>query len=61
MVTPATGALAQPGDASSIAAALLAALELARKPETRDACREFAIPYDWRTGLAPSLEELYAA
>ncbi len=61
MVTPATGALAEPGDASSIARALLTAIDLARRPETRDACREFAVPYDWRTGLAPRLEELYEA
>lgn len=59
MVTPATGALAEPGDPRSVADAVLAALELAARPETRDACRSFARPFDWRDGLAPQLERLY--
>jgi glycosyltransferase involved in cell wall biosynthesis len=60
LVTPATGALAEPGNAQSVADALRIALDLARRPETREACRDFALPYDWRTGLAPRLEALYA-
>jgi phosphatidylinositol alpha-mannosyltransferase len=59
LVTPETGALANPGDPRSVADAVLTTLDLAGRPSTRDACREFALPYDWRTGLAPRLEGLY--
>jgi phosphatidylinositol alpha-mannosyltransferase len=61
LVTPGvTGAVCQPGDPSSLAAACLESIELARKPETVDACRDFARPYDWLTGLAPRYERYYA-
>jgi glycosyltransferase involved in cell wall biosynthesis len=61
LVTPGvTGALCEAGDASSLAAACLQSIELARKPETVDACRDFARPYDWLTGLAPRYERYYA-
>jgi phosphatidylinositol alpha-mannosyltransferase len=48
-----TGALCQPGDASSVASACLRALELARAPGIADVCRESVRPYDWMTGVAP--------
>ncbi len=60
LVTPETGALSEPEDPASLAEALRAALDLARRPETVDACREFARHFDWDEGLAPLLERLYA-
>jgi phosphatidylinositol alpha-mannosyltransferase len=55
-----TGALCEPDDAESLAAACLQAFELARRPETAEACRQSAEPYDWLTGLAPRYERYYA-
>jgi len=55
-----TGALCEPEDAQSTADALLRSIDLARRPETVEACRESARPYDWDTGIAPLLEDLYA-
>jgi phosphatidyl-myo-inositol alpha-mannosyltransferase len=60
LVTPATGAVTEAGNPSSLASALLEAIELARKPATIEACRRSAEPYDWDTGVAPLLDELYA-
>jgi phosphatidylinositol alpha-mannosyltransferase len=60
LVTPAVGALAEPGDAASLADACARALALAREPDIVDRCRHAAAPYDWETGLAPHLERLYA-
>jgi phosphatidylinositol alpha-mannosyltransferase len=60
LVTPATGALAAPLDAGSLADACACALELSGRPGVGEACRESAAPYDWRTSLAPRLETLYA-
>jgi glycosyltransferase involved in cell wall biosynthesis len=61
LVTPGlTGSLCEPGDPVSLAAACLESIELARKPETTEACREFARPYDWLTGLAPRYERYYS-
>ena len=55
-----TGALCQPGDPAEPGRACLEALELARRPETVDACRASAEPFDWDKGLAPLCERLYA-
>lgn len=60
LVTPSTGAVARAGDAASLADALLRALDLATDPATAAACRASAEPYDWDTGIAPLLEDLYA-
>ena len=59
LVTPATGASSVAGDPESLARALLAAVDLARRPETAEACRRSVEPYDWDTGIAPLLEGLY--
>jgi phosphatidylinositol alpha-mannosyltransferase len=60
LVTPGiTGSLCQAGDAGSVASACLQTIELARLPATVEACREFAAPYDWLTGLAPRYERYY--
>jgi glycosyltransferase involved in cell wall biosynthesis len=56
----ATGELCAPGDAASLAAACLRGFELARRPETVNACRSSAEPFDWDRGLAPLVERLYA-
>jgi phosphatidylinositol alpha-mannosyltransferase len=61
LVTPGvTGTLCEPGDPVSVASACLQSIELARSSSTVDACREFAKPYDWLTGLAPRYERYYA-
>jgi glycosyltransferase involved in cell wall biosynthesis len=60
LVGAATGALCEPDDPASLAAACLRAFELARRPETVDACRRSAEPYDWLTALAPRYERYYA-
>jgi phosphatidylinositol alpha-mannosyltransferase len=59
LVTPRTGAVAQPGDPDSLAGALRHALALAQKPETAGYCRQFASQYDWDDCIAPLLEQLY--
>lgn len=59
LVTPATGAVSVAGDSSSLADALHRAIDLARDDATVQACRDAAAPYDWDTGIAPFLEELY--
>jgi phosphatidylinositol alpha-mannosyltransferase len=59
LVTPATGALCEPDDPASLAEACLRAFELARHPETTEACRASAEPYDWLTRLAPRYEHYY--
>jgi hypothetical protein len=35
-------------------------LELARNGDAVAACRDSVAQYDWRTGIAPLLERLYA-
>lgn len=60
LVSPTTGVVAEAGDVASLAAALLRALDLAADPATAAACRAAAEPYDWDTGIAPLLEDLYA-
>ena len=59
LVTPATGAIAQPKDPASLAIALRRGLELATKPETSRLCRDFAKEYDWDEAIAPLLERIY--
>ncbi|MGH2727683.1 MAG: glycosyltransferase, partial [Actinomycetota bacterium] len=58
LVTPDTGATAS-ADAFSLAAALGQAIELARDPRTRDACRAAAEPHDWQRGIVPRMESIY--
>ncbi len=58
-VTAATGSLCAPGDAISLAEAILRTLGLARRPGTVAACRAQASKYDWDAAIAPLLEELY--
>lgn len=60
-VTPETGAVAAPGDPQSLAKALKTAIDLARRPETSEHCRDFAMKFDWDASIAPLLERLYAA
>jgi phosphatidylinositol alpha-mannosyltransferase len=60
LVTDATGAIARLADAHSLADALAAAIELARRDGIADHCRERASGYDWDTAIAPFLEKLYS-
>jgi phosphatidyl-myo-inositol alpha-mannosyltransferase len=55
----ATGTLCEPFDATSLAAACVRALELARQPATAATCRAGARRFDWRAGVAPWVERLY--
>jgi glycosyltransferase involved in cell wall biosynthesis len=54
-----TGELCEPNDPAGLADACLRAFELSRRPETVEACRSSAEPYDWDRGLAPLCERLY--
>lgn len=54
------GELCPPGDPQALARACLRAFELTRRPNTVEACRTSAEPYDWDRGLAPLVERLYA-
>lgn len=54
-----TGEICEPGDPESLAEACLRAFALARHPQTVEACRESARPFDWDEGLAPWCEALY--
>ncbi len=54
-----TGALCRHGDAASVAAACLEAIDLARRPGTAAACRASAAPYDWTTSIAPRCVDMY--
>lgn len=56
LADPRTGVLSTPGDADSLAAAILAATELAHDPETAGRCREVALRYDWDQVLPMVLE-----
>jgi phosphatidylinositol alpha-mannosyltransferase len=61
LVTPGrTGQICPPQDPPALAAALLEGLELARQPETVEACRATAARFDWDGALAPQCEALYA-
>lgn len=59
LVTPATGTIAQPRNAASLADALRRGLALATDPATAQRCRDFAGNYDWDERIAPLLERLY--
>jgi glycosyltransferase involved in cell wall biosynthesis len=59
LVTPATGAIAEPDNPASLAEALKRGIELAKRPETPQLCREFARQFDWDGSVAPLLEDLY--
>jgi phosphatidylinositol alpha-mannosyltransferase len=62
LVTPGrTGYLSPPDDPVALAEALLQGLELSHRPGVADDCRASARPYDWKTGVAPLLEELYTS
>ncbi|MHB8465900.1 MAG: glycosyltransferase family 4 protein [Acidimicrobiales bacterium] len=58
LVTPDVGALAA-ASADGLADACEAALQLAARPQTADACRSAASAHDWRTGVVPALEAAY--
>jgi D-inositol-3-phosphate glycosyltransferase len=61
LVTPGeTGALCDPEDVESVASALCAAIEIARRSTTVDACRSSAATWDWDTVIAPGYEGIYA-
>ena len=53
-----TGEVCAPGDPDDLARACLRAFELARRPETVEACRASAGPFDWDGGIAPLVERL---
>lgn len=55
-----TGELSAPGDPEELARACLRAFDLARRPETAQACRVSASRFDWDAGLAPLAERIYA-
>jgi phosphatidylinositol alpha-mannosyltransferase len=60
LVTPGvTGALCEFGDPPSIARACIDAIRLARDASTEQACRASALPYDWKTAIAPRCLALY--
>lgn len=58
IVTDGTGVRAQ-ATAASVAAAVRAALQLSRQPDTAERCRAVGAQYDWRTAVVPRLEEVY--
>lgn len=55
-----TGMLCDPDDVASVASAVAGALDLASRSETVEACRASVMRFDWRTGIAPELERIYA-
>lgn len=59
LVSPSTGAIAQPHDPESLAEALKRALELANRPETVAECRRSAQQFDWESSIVPLLERVY--
>jgi glycosyltransferase involved in cell wall biosynthesis len=59
LVTPATGRVFPLGDRDELAAALLAATELATDPESPARCRANAGRWDWSTAVGPAHERLY--
>jgi phosphatidyl-myo-inositol alpha-mannosyltransferase len=59
LVTPSTGAIAEPHNPRSLAEALEVGLTLAADRTTSSHCRDFARHYDWDTAIAPLLEKLY--
>lgn len=60
LVTPGvTGAVCRPDDPVGLADALVAALRLARRPDTAGRCRASVERFDWRRSVAPALLDLY--
>lgn len=59
IVTPETG-VASPKSAEDLARSCQAALDMAARPGTADACRAEAEKYDWRKSVVPRLEAIYA-
>jgi phosphatidylinositol alpha-mannosyltransferase len=55
-----TGELCRPEDPADLAKACLRGFELARRPQTVEACRAAAEAFDWDRSLAPLVERLYA-
>ena len=55
-----TGEVCEPDDPQDLARACLRGFDLARRPETVDACRAAAERFDWDRSLAPLVERLYA-
>jgi phosphatidylinositol alpha-mannosyltransferase len=60
LASPGTGVVCEPDDPRSLAAACVEALALARDERVVERCRTSARPFDWREGLAPRFEALYA-
>lgn len=54
-----TGELSDLDDPRGVAQACLRAFDLARRPQTVEACRATAARFDWDTALAPLAEDLY--
>jgi glycosyltransferase involved in cell wall biosynthesis len=54
-----SGELCEPADPESLARACLRAFALSQRPQTQDACRAAAEPFDWDLGIAPLCERLY--
>jgi phosphatidylinositol alpha-mannosyltransferase len=61
LVTEATGRTTDPFTAEALADRLDEALDLAKAPETVEACRALAAAHDWDTAIADRLEELYTS
>jgi len=59
LVQPGIGVVSRRRDAESLADALAGALDLARDSETTARCRARAADFDWDSGIAPILEQLY--
>jgi phosphatidylinositol alpha-mannosyltransferase len=59
LARPGVGVVCQPDDPGSLAQALVAALALARDPQTVERARAVAAGYDWDAALAPALEAIY--
>lgn len=59
LMEPGIGATATIDDATALADACGAALELARQPGIREACRSAAERHDWERSVAPRVEALY--
>ncbi len=55
-----TGSLCKPGDPEDLARACVQSIQLARRPETTEACRRSAERFDWDRGIAPLVECLYS-
>jgi glycosyltransferase involved in cell wall biosynthesis len=50
-----------PGDPGSLAAALLATIELAHQPGTAQRCAAHAVAWDWDRSVGPQHEALYGS